>query len=108
MGLQIGGSKLMIMSQSVGHVCHEPLRFQPGARRNCARAREVVRRRERCAIVQPRLGHHDGWLPTRTPVRDAHNTARRPLQLHSDRGFICWSHGFGHDGNTLSTWTAPA
>ena len=94
--------KIMITSQSIIHLCHEILRLQRRAGCNRPRAGQVIRRRERRTVRQPRSGDDHSWLAAWASVRDPGYAPWRSLQLCGNDRLISGGHVFEHS-RILST-----
>jgi hypothetical protein len=102
MSSPIGQRKIMITSQSIIHFGHEALRLHRRAGSYCPRAGEVIHRRERRTVGQPRSGDDHRWLAAWTAVCDPNHPAWRSLQLCGHDRLIGGGHGFEHS-RILST-----
>ena len=67
-----------------GHLTHQPRCLERADLRRRPRAGQVVERRERRAVRQPRRGRHDVGVAARAAVRDPDGVAWRSSELSMD------------------------
>src|SRR6185437_8175 len=85
---------------------HQPTRLKSAHRRSGPRTGEVVERRKRGPVRQPRRSLHNIGQPTRTPVRNGPQPTRHPPELGRDSRLIVWRDQTSALGWTLTwTWT---
>ncbi len=76
--------KVRVLGEPIGHFPHQALGFEGGRVRHQLRRGQVVQRRKRRAVFQPRFGLHHGGITGRVARRDRVQPARRPTELPPD------------------------
>jgi hypothetical protein len=73
MGILVLRSEPRVLAEPALHVAHETLGLERADSAGQPRTREVVKRRKRSAVGQPRRCHDDVGLAAGTPVRDGND-----------------------------------
>src|SRR3569833_113698 len=83
-GALVPRGELGIGGEPLGHLLHDPGGLDRADHRVQLRAGQVVERRERRAVLQPRAGLHHRRVPARAPRGHGPQRPRRPSELHRD------------------------
>ena len=78
----------VVLAEPRLHLLHQPRTLEGADHRGGARAGQVVRRRERRPVRQPRLGGDDVGVAARAPVADRVDRPRLAPELGLDRGLV--------------------